>query len=53
MLVPPSNMALPVIKTIADCADFSKTVEPYLPQLYVLPNEVAASLTDVEGLKHL
>lgn len=53
MLIPPSDMALPIIKTIADCADFSKTVEPYLPQLYALPSEVVASITDIEGLKHL
>ena len=53
MLVLPSNMALPVVKTLADCADFSKTVEPFLPQLYALPNEVAAVITNVEGLKHL
>ncbi|RYP63472.1 hypothetical protein DL771_009265 [Monosporascus sp. 5C6A] len=30
-------MALPSLKTIEDCAKYSKVVEPYLPQLYELP----------------
>ncbi|KAK3713042.1 hypothetical protein LTR37_008727 [Vermiconidia calcicola] len=46
-------MALPVVKTIVECADFSKTVQPYLPQLYTFPNEFAASITDAGALKHL
>ena len=46
-------MALPIVKSLADCADFSKTVEPYLPQLYTFPNEVYASITNTEALKHL
>jgi hypothetical protein len=53
MLIPTSNMALPVIKSLSDCADFSKTVEPYLPQLYTLANDVAASITNADALKQL
>jgi len=54
MLIPPhAGMALPVIKTIHDCADFSKTIQPYLPQLYTLPNSLAASITDPTALHHL
>jgi len=54
MLIPPTvGTALPVIRTLADCADFSKTVEPYLPQLYTLPNQIAASITDLDALKHI
>ncbi|RYP92669.1 hypothetical protein DL770_001182 [Monosporascus sp. CRB-9-2] len=30
-------MALPSLKTLEDCAEYSKVVEPYLPQLYELP----------------
>lgn len=46
-------MALPVIKTLQDCADFTKTVEPYIPQLYTLPNHIFTSITDAAALKHL
>jgi hypothetical protein len=53
MLVPHSTMALPVIKTVVNCADFSKTVEPFLPQVYTFANNVAASFTNAEGLKQL
>ncbi|RYP83222.1 hypothetical protein DL769_001418 [Monosporascus sp. CRB-8-3] len=30
-------MALPPLKTLENCAEYSKAVEPYLPQLYELP----------------
>jgi hypothetical protein len=36
-------MAFSTIRTLEDCADFSKAVEPYIPQLYDLP----AKLIDV------
>lgn len=36
-------MALPVIKTLTDCSSFSKTVLPYLPQLYDLPQQLLQS----------
>lgn len=52
MLIP-AGMSLPVIRTVADCADFSKTVSPYLPQLYDLHNQLFASSTSPEALKHL
>jgi hypothetical protein len=53
MLITGSNMALPVIKSLSDCADFSKTVEPYLPQLYTFAHDVAASITNADTLKQL
>jgi hypothetical protein len=53
MLITGSNMALPLIKSLSDCADFSKTVEPYLPQLYTFANDVAASITNADALKQL
>ncbi|KAK4186561.1 hypothetical protein QBC35DRAFT_387039 [Podospora australis] len=46
-------MSVPLLKTLEECADWSRTVEPYIPQLYLLPrriNEVLAgrdSLLDV------
>lgn len=33
-------MALPSLKTLQDCAEYSKVVEPYLQQLYDLPQGV-------------
>lgn len=42
---------MPIIKTLSDCASYSKTVEPYIPQLYALPEKVLANIGDLEGLK--
>ncbi|KAK2067547.1 hypothetical protein P8C59_001282 [Phyllachora maydis] len=33
-------MALPALATLEECADFSKTVTPFLPQLYALPANI-------------
>lgn len=46
-------MAVPVIKSLQDCADYTKTVEPFLPQLYSLPEKIWANGVNVAGLKHL
>lgn len=46
-------LALPVVKTLAECADYSKTFAQFLPQLYTLHNEVFAHITDTEALKHI
>ncbi len=46
-------MSLPVIKTLADCADFHKTVLPYLPQLYDLPRQVFQDINNLQALKVL
>lgn len=46
-------MGLPVIKTVSDCADFSKTVSPYMPQLYELPQQVLQSIPNLQELKVL
>ena len=48
-----SIMALPVVKTFADCADFNKTVLAFLPQLYELPGWVFESIGDPQALKTL
>ena len=46
-------MALPIVKTAADCADFSKTVLPFVSQLLSLPSRLIEAGTDVDNLKHL
>ena len=45
--------ALPTLKYISECADFSKTVAPYLPQLRALPSQVLQSWSDLDSLKEL
>ena len=46
-------MALPVVKTLADCTDFSKTVTPYTSQIYDLPQQIVQTSTNLHGLKVL
>ncbi|KAI9737580.1 MAG: hypothetical protein M1834_009735 [Cirrosporium novae-zelandiae] len=46
-------MALPVLQTIPDCADFSQTVLPYINQLYELPQQIFRSISQPEELKAL
>ncbi|KAI5370198.1 hypothetical protein Slin14017_G010770 [Septoria linicola] len=55
MVVPlaATDLALPTVQTLTACADYSKTFEPFLPQLYALPQQVYASLGDAESLKHI
>lgn len=53
LVVPDTVMALPVLKSFEACADFSKTVSPYLPQLSALPQQILASYQDVDALKEL
>lgn len=47
--------ALPILKSFEDCADFSKTVTPYIPQLSVLPSLLlgaySSSGSTIESLK--
>jgi hypothetical protein len=52
MLVPRASLdlALPLVKKLPECADFSKTVLPYLPQLYDLPYRVIESINDRQAL---
>lgn len=47
------SMALPVIKTFADCTDFSATVAPFIPQLYDLPQQIFQSIANPSALKQL
>lgn len=39
-MILPYAMALPKLGALQDCSDFSKTVAPFLPQLYALPRQI-------------
>lgn len=53
LVVPNTIMALPTLSSFEACADFSKTVLPYLPQLSALPQQILASYNDIDALKEL
>ncbi|KAL9016179.1 MAG: hypothetical protein Q9185_006452 [Variospora sp. 1 TL-2023] len=44
-------MALPMLKSATACADFERTVQPYLSQLDDLPRQIYQSATDLQALK--
>lgn len=46
----PNLPALPHVGKLEECADFSKTVSPFLPQLYDLPNKILENITNPQGL---
>lgn len=46
-------MALPVVRTLIECADFTQTVSPYLYQLYDLPQQVLQSYSNPTELRNL
>ena len=46
-------MALPTLLAIEDCAEFSKTVEPFLPQLYDLPRRLLEVFSGRENIVEL
>lgn len=46
-------MALPIVKSAVTCADFSRTVQPYLSQLNDLPQQIYHSATSLQALKEL
>ncbi|KAL8837108.1 MAG: hypothetical protein Q9170_002665 [Blastenia crenularia] len=46
-------MAIPILKSAVACADFSRTVEPYLYQLSDLPQQLYQSATSLQALKEL
>lgn len=53
MLVPPNSLALPAVKTLADCASWDKTIAPYIPALYDFPHALATAGADTSALKYL
>lgn len=46
-------MALPVIRSLADCTDYSKALLPYISQLYDLPQQIIDNITNLQALKVL
>ncbi|KAI8634729.1 DUF1295-domain-containing protein [Xylariaceae sp. FL1651] len=46
-------MAIPILKSLEDCADYSKTIEPFLPQLYELPSRILDTISNRESLLQL
>lgn len=44
------TMGVPLLRTLEECADYSKTVEPYFSQLSELPGKLAQSATDPDAL---
>jgi hypothetical protein len=47
------SMALPLIKTLTECSSLQKTVLPYLPQLYDLPQQLIQSWNNPAELQTL
>lgn len=46
-------MALPVVHTLEECADFSRVVKPFIPQLYELPSKLLDVFAGRESLVQL
>ena len=46
-------MALPVVKTVADCADFNKTILPFVSHLKSLPSKLIEAGVDLKNLKYI
>ena len=46
-------MAVPTVKTFADTVDWSKTVSPYIPQLFDLPRDIVSNVNNLQALKAL
>ncbi|KAI1500687.1 hypothetical protein F5X99DRAFT_228570 [Biscogniauxia marginata] len=46
-------MALSSLQSLEDCAEYSKVVEPFLPQLYELPWKVAGAVSNRDSLLDL
>lgn len=46
-------MALPVVKSLNDCADFQRAVAPYIPQFYDIFQQIFQSITNPQALKVL
>ncbi|KAG9257278.1 uncharacterized protein F5Z01DRAFT_462106 [Emericellopsis atlantica] len=46
-------MALPLLKTLKECGEYAKTVEPFWPQLYELPYKLLNSYHSLDRLKQL
>ena len=46
-------MSLPSVSSLDACADFSKTVSPFVPQLYELSSQMLQSIPDLQRIKEI
>ena len=46
-------MALPTLQSLEECADYYKTVEPFLPELYQLPEKLIQTVQNRSSLVEL
>ncbi|KAI1458332.1 DUF1295-domain-containing protein [Annulohypoxylon moriforme] len=46
-------MALPWVKSLEDCADYSQVVKPYLPQVYELPAKIIDAVSSHQSIVEL
>lgn len=46
-------MALPLLNYIEDCGEYAKTVEPFIPQLFELPQKLLKTGGSISSLKDL
>jgi hypothetical protein len=46
-------MALPVVKSVGDCSDFTNTALPYIYQLKEFPQAVCESISDPTALRQI
>lgn len=52
MIIPAgASVALPTVRSLAECADYKHVVEPFIPQLYALPRQIAAQITNPAALR--
>ncbi|EWG44271.1 hypothetical protein FVEG_05390 [Fusarium verticillioides 7600] len=46
-------MSLPFVKSIEDCGEYAKTVQPYIPELYALPRQILDNIASPDGLRQI
>ena len=46
-------MALPAVQSVYECADYSKTVEPFIPQFYDLPAQILRTFAGSQSFYEL
>lgn len=54
MLIPTEAVtAIPIVRTLAQCADYKIVVEPFTPQLYELPKQIFQHIRDPAALRQI
>ena len=46
-------MGLPILRSVKECGDFALTVEPFIPELYALPQLLLNNISSPAALKQL